>query len=151
MKQINKTMIAIYGKEKEGKSSTIIELCRLILKTVPNAKVISEDVNINYSTDINVCIDVDGIKIGIESQGDPGGRQFNTLEILAQKECDIILCTSRTRSKTKHLIQNLAKQYNYNTIWISSFFSKQINYNLLNKRAVDNLLEIIKMIIKEEI
>ncbi len=150
---MNKTIIAIYGRQGEGKSETIKRVCKRILTDFPNAKKFKE---IDYSGDILLTIRLGDIKIGIESQGDPNSRMIKgkTIQKLADPEkrdkmgdCDIIICATRTEGKTVKEVDKVAHKYGYSTLWISSFFGPSLNHNVLNEKAARNIVEIIKSII----
>ena len=151
MQPKNKTIIAIYGRQNEGKSETIKKTCKLFLDNFPTATSSPIRENIDYSKDILVEFIIDGVKLGFESQGDPNGKQFDTINNLANNGCYIIVCASRTKGETTHLIDNIANQHNYHTVWISSFFSPLLNSNTLNIKASENLLEIIKSLMTGQI
>ena len=147
---MNKTIIAIYGRENEGKSETIKKVCKILLRDFPNAIPSSTP---NYLGDILLAIQLSKIKIGIESQGDPNSRMLNndTIKKLADSEldselggCDIIICATRTNGKTVKKVDEIADKYNYHTLWISSFFSPKLNSSVLNNKAANNIIEIIK-------
>jgi hypothetical protein len=150
---MNKTIIAVHGRASEGKSETIKKVCENLLRDFPNAKPSAIP---DYSGDILITIQLDKIKIGLESQGDPNSRMINddTIRKLADKEldtelseCDIIICATRTGGMTVKKVDEIANKYGYNTLWISSFFSPKLNSNVLNNRAAQNIIEIIKSLI----
>ena len=150
---MNKTIIAVYGRASEGKSETIKKVCKFILRDFPNAKISEPQ---DYSGDILVSIKIGQIKIGLESQGDPNSRiiNLNTIEQLADIElnpllgnCDIIVCATRTGGMTVNKVNEVSSKYNYNNIWMSSFYSPTLNSDVLNDRAAINIIEIIKSLI----
>ena len=144
---MNKTIIAIHGRANEGKSETIKKVCSLILETFPNA--ISSETNINYTGDILLTIDINGIIIGFESQGDPNSRMIydETLRKLADKNCDIIICATRTGGMTVKKVDKIASDFDFHTLWISSFWSPTLNTEVLNRKAAENIINIIKSLI----
>ncbi len=151
---MKKTIIAIYGRANEGKSETIKKVCKMLIVNFPKAKPSITD--IDYSKDILVTIQIGNIKIGIESQGDPNSRMLNeeTIKKLVDKEadknlggCDIIICTTRTGGNTVKKVDEIAKNYDYHTLWISSFWSPTLNHTVLNRIAAHNIIEIIKSLI----
>ncbi len=147
---MNNAIIAVYGRSKEGKSTTAQNVCRLLISgfpTAPYANLITPGLAIDYTADILVTIQIGGIKIGIESQGDPYGRMFKTIEQLAKIEkCDIIICTTRTSGATVNEVDRVANIYSFHTIWISSFYSPTLNQSILNMQAAENILVVINMI-----
>lgn len=149
---MNKTIIAIYGRQKEGKSSTIKNVCKSILSKYPNA--IPSINPVNYSGDILLTIQIGLIKIGIESQGDPGSRMLwnDTVENLAKiDKCDIIICATRTEGDTVRKVDYVADSYGYHTLWISSFWSPTLHNAVLNDIASDNVIELVKSLITERL
>ena len=148
---MNKTIIAVHGRANEGKSETIKNVCKIILDTFPIAKPSKE--NINYSDDINLIIDINGVRIGIESQGDPNSRMIwkKTVRKLAEEKCDIILCATRTSGETVKTVDKIANDFDYHTLWISSYFSPKLNKSILNLKAANNIIEIIKSIISSQL
>ena len=68
----NRTIIAVRGVANQGKSASIKIVYSLLRELYPAAKI--EELNIGV--DITVVITIDGVKVGIESQGDPNSRLF---------------------------------------------------------------------------
>lgn len=154
---MNKTIIAVHGRAGEGKSETIKKVCEIVLRDFPNA--IPSTIP-NYSGDILLTIQLDKIKIGFESQGDPNSRMIydDTIKKLADKElnkelggCDIIICATRTGGMTVKKVDKIANIYGYNTLWISSFFSPKLNHSVLNNQAANNIIEIVKALIIKQL
>lgn len=150
---MNKTIIAVHGRAAEGKSETIKKVCENILRDFPNA---IPSKTPNYSGDILLTIQLDKIKIGFESQGDPNSRMIydDTIKKLADIElnkelggCDIIICATRTGGMTVKKVDKIANIYGYNTLWISSFFSPKLNNSVLNNKAANNIINIINALI----
>jgi hypothetical protein len=145
---MNKTIIGIYGRGSEGKSTTIKNVVHMLTEQYPNA--VPSVPTIDYGGDINLVIQLGAVKIGIESQGDPNSRMIydKTVEKLAKDEdCDIILCASRTEGETVKTIDKVADSYGYHTIWISSFWSPTIKQRVLNQLAAENIIRIIESLI----
>lgn len=150
---MNKTIIAIYGRKNEGKSETIKNVCKLILEAFPNAKCSKSD--INYKKDILLTIQLGKIKIGFESQGDPISRMINedTIRKLADPiddkgigGCDIIICATRTYGKTVNTVDDVANKFGFKLLWLSSFWGPELNHDVLNRKAANNIIDIIKSI-----
>ncbi len=144
---MNKTIIAIHGRANEGKSETIKKVCSLILDTFPTA--IPSETNIDYSGDILLTVNVNGVIIGFESQGDPNSRMIydETLRKLADKNCDIIICATRTGGMTVKKVDKIANDYDFHTLWISSYWSPSLNFEVLNRIAAENIVGIVKSLI----
>ncbi len=145
---MNKTIIGIYGRGKEGKSTTIKKVAEVILANYPNA--VCSINPVNYSADILLTISIGQVKIGFESQGDPNSRMIyaDTVENLAKIEnCDIIVCATRTEGDTVKKVDYVADTYGYHTIWLSSFWSPTIKQRVLNYLAAENIIKIIDALI----
>lgn len=145
---MNKTIIGIYGRGQEGKSTTIKKVVELILNNYPNA-VCSVD-PVDYKGDVLLTIQIGVIKVGFESQGDPNSRMIyaDTVENLAKVDnCDIIVCATRTEGETVKKVDYVADTYGYHTIWLSSFWSPTITQRLLNQFAAENIIRIIDALI----
>ena len=143
---MNKTIIGIYGRANEGKSSSIKLVCQKILRDYPNTSVPEE---VNYSGDIFVIINLGSIRIGIESQGDPKSRMISedTIRKLAEAKCDIIICATRTGGETVKKVDTIADEFDYHTLWLSSFWSPSLNNNVLNDQLSDVIIEFIRSLI----
>ncbi|MEQ7802139.1 hypothetical protein ABDJ41_20255 [Pedobacter sp. ASV1-7] len=146
---MNKTIIAIYGRQAEGKSTTIKLAYEFLISRYPNA--IFNPI-VDFSGDILSTVELNGIRIGFESQGDPSSRIItqDTLRKLADKDfniemggCDIIICATRTEGQTVKKVDEIASKFGYHTIWISSFWSPTLNEQVLNEKAANNILDII--------
>lgn len=154
---MNKTIIAIHGRASEGKSSTIREIIRLLLSEYPNARASHEP---KYDGDNFLAIDLGPVKIGFESQGDPNSRLIwnESLRKLANAEldekrggCDIIICATRTSGATVKQVDQIADEFNYHVLWISSYYSPSLNNTVLNKAAARNITSIIQSLVIDQL
>lgn len=143
---MNKTIIGIYGRANEGKSSSIKLVCQKLLRDYPNTSVPEE---VNYSGDIFVIINLGSIRIGIESQGDPKSRMISedTIRKLAEAKCDIIICATRTGGETVKKVDAIADEFDYHTLWLSSYWSPTLNSKVLNDQLSNNVIALIKSLI----
>lgn len=147
---MNKTIIAIYGRAEEGKSTSIKLACRKLLRDFPNA--VPPAVGVNDNGDILTVITLGNVKIGFESQGDPKSRMISedTLRQLANQECQIIICATRTRSETVHKVDEIANDFGYHTLWLSSYWSPSLNHDVLNDQLSDQIIRLItSMIVRQ--
>lgn len=127
-----KTILVNKGRARQGKSESIIKTAQLLQQKYPNAKI--EPANIDYTQDIKLIMTIDDIKIGIESKGDPNSRLPKSLDDFSKKDCDIILCSSRTSGSTVKAIEEL-KKTGYEVIWTSNARSKPHRIKLNNLTA----------------
>lgn len=113
---MNKLIIANYGSANKGKSSTIKEVFKLLSLRYP------ENVTIYYpleSGDVKAIVEVQGVLIGIESQGDPNSRLRQSLNDFKEANCQIIVASCRTFGDTANAIDEM-HQYGYQVIWTSN-------------------------------
>lgn len=133
---MNKTIIAVKGIGEQGKSTTIKLLTDLIKTTYPHTETVYED-----NGDIKVILEVKGLKIGIESQGDPNSRQAKSINDFITENCQIIICSSRTSGHTVWNILDTVK-HDYRIIWTTNYNSKEVSHVNLNKLSAKHLLEL---------
>jgi len=105
------TIIVVKGVANVGKTQTIKNVYELLIKKYNNA---TKD-HIIISADMRIVITINGIKIGIESQGDPSSRLFESIKLFVKIECDIIICATRTRGATVNIVN--AQEPKYSVIW----------------------------------
>jgi hypothetical protein len=163
---IQNTIVTVYGRQKEGKSETIKNVCRDLLNTFPQAILLTHDGQpINYGSDILVAIIIGNVKIGIESQGDPGSRSVkeDSLRYLADEnfktvsfqsglgDCNIILCASRTGGETVNKVDQIASVYHYRTLWKSSYYTPDINHDAVNQLAADEIINLINLMMNNQL
>lgn len=104
------TIIAIKGVLNTGKTATIKKFYHLLKSKYPKSKIENEI----CGSDIRAIITINGVKIGIESQGDPNSRLFESILLFVKNQCNIIVCATRSRGGTVQLIE---EQENYEIIW----------------------------------
>jgi hypothetical protein len=51
------------------------------------------------------------VKVGIESQGDPNSRLFNSLGHFVKIGCKVIVCATRSRGATEEAVNSLAGDF----------------------------------------
>lgn len=110
-------LIGLYGTSNTGKSETIRNVFEELCKRFPDFTFYPDFFQeIPESGDICIVIKINGLIIGIESQGDPNSRIFKSLPAFVELNCNIILCATRTRGATVDEV----KKYNneYEIIWI---------------------------------
>ncbi|MBC8884028.1 hypothetical protein H9X57_13945 [Flavobacterium piscinae] len=140
-----KTILAIWNASSKGKSSTILEIAKHLLIQFPNHNIIfcDKDVN-NLTVDFRLVIEINGKIIVLESQGDPGTRlEARLTGIVNQYNPDLIFCTCRTRGETVNSVENTANNFEYLTIW-SSTYQTTHNHSTVNQVKAEHLLDLIK-------
>src|SRR5688572_25137658 len=110
-----KKVVALSGTGTKGKSQTIRKAAEL-LSNFAGAKV--EDQSRSRGADIKVVITINGIKIGVESQGDPRpGRLPESLAEFVEINCEIIVCATRSYGGTVNAVRNLEAAHGYEVVW----------------------------------
>ncbi len=143
---MKKTIIAVYGRANEGKSTTIKKVVEIFERFYPNAII----TYLERGADILVTVQLGNVKIGIESQGDPNSRMLwsHTVERLATTEhCQIIVCATRTEGNTVKEVDRVAEQHGYYTIWKSSYYTWGLDTNTLNQIAAEEIVRLIEAVI----
>jgi hypothetical protein len=144
---MNKSVIAIYGPSNQGKSETIRETANLLLDAYP----INILQTFNSGADINYIIEINEIKIGIESQGDPNSRMSQSLQTFVVHGCNIIICSCRSRGETADAVEDLYRHHQYEIIWSTNHRSRHKNQTQLNQLAANGILKLIKLIINGQL
>lgn len=142
------TILAIWNAGGKGKSTTILELAKLLLAQLPKNYVplfSSKDIN-NLSVNFTLVIEINGKTIALESQGDPGTKLEERLNKIANTyNPKLILCTCRTRGETVQAIHSIAKNHSYDKIWTSTYdvtHSHKLANTLKGKHLLDLILKL---------
>lgn len=114
MNEMNeKIIICLYAPSDKGKTKSIRRVHELL----------GGDAEVRANSyDIVDELDYKGVKIGIESAGDPDSEQAEAIEKLMNAGCPIIIAASRTRGVTVDVVIDLSNQYGYTIIWISPLY-----------------------------
>jgi hypothetical protein len=101
------TIIAVKGVANRGKSASIKKVCELLKIAYPRADI----QQIFIGIDITIIITIEGRKVGIESQGDPNSRLFDSLDRFVKVGCTVIICATRTYGRTVEAVNAQSGQY----------------------------------------
>ena len=102
---------ALQGRDGCGKSET---LKIVFQKLKQKLKIQHSQIHDFFpsSVDLKIIISsINGIKIGIESQGDPNSRLAQSLVDFEKAGCNIIFCACRTKGKTVQSILSHNKYF----------------------------------------
>ena len=138
-----KQIFGLYGTSNVGKSETIKNVYRKLTEKYSDF-IFQKDFEpiVANEGDICVIIIINGKIIGIESQGDPNSRIFESLPVFAKFNCDIILCSTRTRGATVDEVEKLKGDYNIK--WIKKNHSENANnYTSDNDKLATEILDLI--------
>jgi ABC-type multidrug transport system ATPase subunit len=137
-----KTVIGLYGPANAGKSATLRKVYELLKAKHPNAPVTHEIIN----HDVRAIFNINGHRIGLESQGDPGSRIFTSISLFVREECEIIVCATRTRGQTVEVIENLKPQYSIK--WIPKLREPdEAQHEQINKALATDIFKQVQSLI----
>jgi len=136
---MQKEVIGLRGIGNTGKSQTIRKAYDLLKFTHKNVKEEHESIG---KLDIRVVLTINGAKIGIESQGDPGFRLKKSLSLFVKLQCTVIVCATRTRGQTVNVVERLKPDYEL--LWLQqdvrSIASEQeASNNAMAQRIVEEV------------
>lgn len=139
-----KTILAVWHSSGKGKTESIREFTKALLaNSALNPKIIYDNKNLSTKWDFRMVIEANGKIIGIRSAGDPPKDPQKELEPFAvQYNCDIIICSSRTRGITVKGIERFANQHSYDIIWTSTYQSGN-NHPLMNQIKGQHMLDLL--------
>lgn len=144
---MKKRIIVLYNKSNSGKSTIFKNVDELISKKYKDCK----NTTLHNNYDICKIYNINGISVGIESQGDPGSRLNESLKCFNEKKCDIIICTSRTKGETVNSIVAYEK-FGYEILWFSNITSKtQTTTSNLNKLTAKFIIDILDNLLSNKL
>ena len=101
------TLIALWAPANSGKTTTL-KIVRKHLAKVATSTVASASID---GIDFREIFIINGKKVGIESQGDPGSRLCKSLELFKREGCSVIICSTRSRGSTVKSVEALEPDY----------------------------------------
>ena|SRR5690349_19652351 len=125
-----KNLIVVRGVANTGKSESIKIAYQMFKTAYPRAKIQELFVGV----DITIIITINGVKVGIESQGDPSSKLFRSLKHFVRTDCQLIICATRTRGGTVDAVNALSRKYEVN--WIDKTRIPNPKRWKLNNRSV---------------
>ena len=114
---MQKTVIAVMAKADRGKTTS---LCKLIDILPFEGKEVDERVN---TKDQLVVGTYRGVKIGINTEGDPYSGVEERMNRCIESGCQIIVSACRSKGRTTMEVDNPAKENGFQTVWIQPYFS----------------------------
>ena len=87
-----------------------------------------------------------GVKVGVETFGDPDSLQRKWLEDLAKDDYKIIVAAARSHGQTVDNVKDIAQQYGYKIIWFTPLCTDEpsIDWKDLKDFSADTIMELIK-------
>lgn len=143
---MSKTILAVWNAGSKGKTETLREFANRLIATYPHTPIFPIPLIIPVNIDFRLVVEIGGIIVGVESQGDPNTNlEMRLLELTDVFNCDIILCTTRTRGETVHAVDNVADSRGYQTIWTSTYQIENAGvHNLVNNLKGQHILELLQ-------
>jgi hypothetical protein len=140
-----KKVIALWGAARSGKSSTLkivyMKLSKMAEGVIPGYT--------EEGTDVRDIFLINGKKVGIESQGDPGSRLGKSLSIFKKEGCELIICATRSKGHTKELVNKLKPLYSPSWRGQSSLSLKE-NRDVSNQALASLILKEAKVYIYDK-
>ena len=139
---MNKLVIANNGAGNKGKSSSIKNFFDKLQSKYPN-----EVITCKKGEEIKATLRINNIMIGIESEGDPNSRIFDSLDDFVEDNCDIIVVACRTRGGTYDKVKSLENE-GYKIKWLSNERSTdKSKHDELNDQYAEKIFNMIEDII----
>lgn len=130
---MRKLVIADRGCGRLGKSAAV-KCVYYLLKNEGYTLESAEWQGMEGIGDIKAIFTIDGVKVGIESQGDPGYDMESTIEEFVEKGCKIIVTACRTKGITFNKVRDyLGNILGYDIVWSAhDVFPGQKDIKILN-------------------
>jgi len=142
-----KTVIANRAVEKWGKSTSLNEVYQKLKKIYSNMSP-QVPLIIDNNGDIKAIFTIDGVKIGVETQGDPYSRIFESIDDFIKEGCELIVCACRTRGATIEKVRDLRKN-GYRIIWAPNYSCNQNSaHKILNDLYVSSIVQMMDDVLK---
>jgi hypothetical protein len=107
-----KDVVYLSGPGSSGKTETFDLVVKGLMARYPHAvpshRAGRRDIRVILTIRLNVEVEV---KVGIESQGDPGDRVrlLPSLRLFVDQECDVVVCACRTSGPTLTAVESLVE------------------------------------------
>ena len=142
---MNKLVIANNGAGNKGKSSSIKKFFDKLQSKYPN-----EVITCKKGKEIKATLRINNIMIGIESEGDPNSRIFDSLDDFVEDNCDIIVVSCRTRGETYDKVKSLENE-GYEIKWLSNERSTdKSKHEELNDQYAEKIFNMIEDIVNNK-
>lgn len=126
-----KELYALQGTHDCGKTETLNNVIHLLEKKYPNA---SKNIMLDGKDKKVIFENVNGLKVGIETQGDPDSRLEKSLIDFQNMNCDIIICSCRTRGMTVDWVNNFSDKYKI--VFINQTIDNEKFFNSNMEKAI---------------
>jgi hypothetical protein len=152
---MNKSIIVIEGKSNKGKTSATrafreqLEITYPKLNTLVGKFTKEEKDKKRFKKDFVEIVEINGVKIGIASEGDYPEVIEKALKLFVKEKCDIIICTCRSRGKPRDRTWD-HREYEHYTL--GNLWGKELSVSedALNRLNAEMIISLIKEIMKEK-
>lgn len=142
---MNKLVIANKGIRSQGKSSSIKKVFDKLQSKYSNGVI-----TYKKGKEIKAILIINNIKIGIESEGDPFSRIFESIDEFVKENCDIIVVACRTRGETYDKVKSLENE-GYEIKWLSNERSTdKSKHDELNDQYAEKIFNMIEDIVNNK-
>lgn len=140
---MKKLVVANRGCSNLGKSAAIKKVYELLFSKYGNVYFEPQ------GGDISAIIVIEGHKVGVESQGDPGYEMENTIRFFVREGCEIIVTACRTKGTTFTAVRDyLGGEEGFDIIWsvhdVFRNYSNQSALDQLNENYAERVVGIIE-------
>jgi hypothetical protein len=136
-----KTLLALRGASNRGKSASLCMLIEMIRAAYPDATFDER----RFKVDITLVATINGMKIGIETQGDPNSRLAKSLELFIKIKCKVIVCACRSYGQTVDMVR-AAEASGYYVKWFEKAkIESPREYAAANKAVALELFEALRI------
>lgn len=147
---MRKLVIANRGTRNTGKTSSIKEVYYLLKSK--GYKLLMEEWQYERGRDIKAIFDVNGVKVGIESQGDQGYDMETTMEAFVDAGCEIIVTACWMKGSTyRKVYKYLGEEQDYDIIWYGHYMYQVLGAEEAQKTFNRRYAEQVVMLIEERI
>ncbi len=143
-------IIYLQGKNCSGKSSTLRLLIRAFWTQGAKVLVPCEEelkLKLEAKEDVKAILEMEGFKIGINTEGDYEHNIIEGIEFFEKYDCDICFATMRTRGFTEDKVKEIKKTKDVVVIEKTRVDSEML-HDIINEMQMKMLMEIYKMLTK---
>lgn len=149
-----KKIIALYGPGNSGKSTTLKMVFRSL--EVSFEKLEESEVQadrrgkyfLDERYDVRAIFVVNGVRVGLESQGDPNSRLEDSLQFFRDNACTLIVCPTRTRGKTVDCVSRLKPDFEVEWIekLVTNGASSETACNKADAAKIEKMIKLLSQV-----
>lgn len=146
---MDKAIIAVEGTANIGKSSVIREFRQQLHASKHSIEYLESDFT-KKGGDFTEIFTIDGVRMGIVSEGDPGYGLKENLIKMTSLDCKIILCACRTKGETRNNVYDVIEQgyeyYKFSNLFGGS--TSTIDKDTMNKWSAELLMKLVDEMVR---